>query len=260
MATFNFVIAKFVPDLVKNEPVNVGVIVNDSASGKSFGRFVENFRTLGSRYPDSNINALKIMLDSYRGEYQTNDEYLKKLSKDSQFQLRFTEPNAIRSGIPSTALELLFEKYIGVESKPRKQILTKIQLRSMVTKGIEHYEFKKEWIEKRPKIKGRIGHFTFDYGFKNGKINDLIHTISFAGNAKTAYRDSKALAISVEDALCNDEHLTCTAIIHPPSNEKILREFYEPSLGYLKDKDCIVKDEDGIEPSLKKIKEKLLTH
>ena len=84
-----------------------------------------------------------------------------------------------------------------------------------------------------------------------------MHSISFAGNPKTAYRDAKALAISVEDALCKDEGLNCTAIIHPPSNEKMLREYYEPAVGYLVDKKCEVKDEDGIHPCLLQIKNKL---
>jgi hypothetical protein len=262
MSAFNFIIAKFIPDLVKNEPVNIGVIVNDPVSKKSYGRFIENFRTLSMRYPDANINALKLLLDSYRGEHAIPDpKYLEKLSSNSVFQLRFTEPNAIRAGLPSQALELLFSKYISIEPKNRpRQALTKIQLYGMVTKVIQLEEFRDEWVEKRPKIQGKIGHFTFDYGFKNGKINDLIHTISFTGKSVSAYRDSKALAISVEDALTKNEELTCTAIVHPPSDQKTYKEYYQPAIGYLQDKKCIVKDEDGIEQALKKIKEKLLVH
>lgn len=262
MTTFNFIIAKFVPDLVKNEPVNIGVIVNDPISKKSYGRFIENFRKLALRYPDTNINALKVLLDSYRGEHAVTDSsYLEKLYSNSIFQLRFTEPNAIRAGLPSQAVEMLFAKYISVEPKRReRKTLTKIQLYSMVTNVIQHEEFKNEWVEKRPKIQGKIGHFVYDYGFKNGKINDLMHTISFSSNSGLAYRDAKALAISVEDAMVRNEDLTCTAIVHPPNVEKTYKEYYEPAIGYLRDKQCVVKDEDGIEPALKQIKEKLLAH
>ena len=126
MGTFNFVIAKFVPDPVRNEPINVGVIVNDSSSGRSCGRFIENFRILAGRYPDSNVAALKTILASYRGRYPTKDGYLTKLSKESAFQLRFTGPNAIRSDALQTAADTLFEKYISIQPRAAKpQALTK---------------------------------------------------------------------------------------------------------------------------------------
>jgi len=259
MTTYNFVVARFIPDLIKNEPVNIGIIVNDSENNKSFGRFVENFRPLISRYRDSNIGALRDIIETFRGDNKLESKkYLEELSKNFQYQLRFTEPRAIKAGMPSQAMELLYNQYISIESKIRqRKILTKIELRSMITKGIQQINFEKEWIKSRPKIKGRIGHFTFDYGFKNGNINDLVHSISFAGNSKTAYRDAKALAISVEDALCQNDDLSCTAIIHPPSDEKIFAEYYESAVGYLKDKECAVKDEDGIHSCLLQIKNKL---
>lgn len=259
MPTYNFIVARFIPDLIKNEPVNIGIIVNDAETNESYGRFVENFRPLISRYRESNISALKDIVESFRGKDKSKfKKSLEDISKNNQYQLRFTEPRAIKAGDPSRAIRLLYDQYISIESKIRKRkVLTKIQLRGMITKGIEQIQFEKEWIKSRPRIEGTIGHFTFDYGFKNGKINDLMHSISFAGNAKNAYTDAKALAISVEDALSKDEDLNCTAIIHPPSNEKNHRDFYEPAVGYLVDKECTVKDEDGIHPCLLQIKDKL---
>lgn len=259
MTTYNFVVARFIPDLIKNEPVNIGIIVNDSENNKSYGRFVENFRPLISRYHDSNIGALKNIIETFRGQYDfESSTYLEKLSKDFQYQLRFTEPRAIKAEQPSQALATLYDQYISIESKVRqRRILTKADLRNMIAKGIRQSGFKRKWIRPRVKIEGKIGHFTFDYGFKNGKITDLIHSISFAGNSKTAYRDAKALAISVEDALSVNEELDFTAIVHPPSDEKIFEEFYEPAVGYLKDKECVVKDEDEIMPCLIQIKNKL---
>ena len=259
MPMYNFLVARFVPDLVKNEPVNVGIIVNDKSKKKTHGRFIENFRPLAGRYRNSNINALKEIIDSFRGDLANPSENnLKALSENFHYQLRFTEPRAIKAGSHDAAVASLFDQYISIESKVRKRkAVTKIQLRRMIAKEIEHVKFEKEWIKPRQKIKGRIGHFTFDYGFKNGKIKDLLHSISFAGNEKTAYRDAKALAISFEDALSKYDDLSCTAIIHRPSDEKILRDFYEPAVGYLKDKKCVVKGEDEIHPCLVQIKKKL---
>ena len=117
MNTYNFVVARFVPDLIRNEPVNVGIIVNDSKTYRSFGRFVENFRPLISRYKDCNIAALKTIIETVRGEYELeSNESLEILSKNSQYQLRFTEPRAIRSEDHLQAIESLYKRYISIES------------------------------------------------------------------------------------------------------------------------------------------------
>ena len=117
MNTYNFVVARFVPDLIRNEPINVGIIVNDSKTHKSFGRFVENFRPLINRYKDCNIAALKTIIETFRGEHESDSKVsLEKFSKNNQYQLRFTEPRAIRSEDHLQAIESLYKRYISIES------------------------------------------------------------------------------------------------------------------------------------------------
>ncbi len=55
--TYSFVVARFIPDPVRNEPVNIGIIVNDSKTHQSFGRFVEDFSLLSCLI---NCSLLKI--------------------------------------------------------------------------------------------------------------------------------------------------------------------------------------------------------
>lgn len=259
MPTFNYVIAKFVPDLVRNEPINIGVIVHDSKNKIATGKFIDNFRALAQRYHNVNVSALKGILSSFTGSYKIDSaNYLSKLGKEFQYQLVFAEPSGIVAGTPEQALSEIYGRFISIDTKRQKRIaLTKPQLRALVSQGIKKAEFDRKWVQVKPRIEGTIGHFVFDYGFKNGKVRDLVHTISFDVNPETALRDAKALAISVEDALSRDEELSCTAIIHPPHKDAIVAEYYEPAIGYLKDKDCDVKDEEHIQPYLLTVKSKL---
>ena len=88
-------------------------------------------------------------------------------------------------------------------------------------------------------------------------MSDLMHSISFAGNARTAYRDAKALAVSFEDVSAANDGLECTVVMHPPDDKKDRSEFYVPAQGYLKDKKCRVVDERQIRRCLLRIREKI---
>ena len=257
MNTLNFVVARFVPDLVKNEPINVGIIVNDPKTNKSQAKFIENFRPLSSRFPDSNIGALKDVIETFRGEYEFDSKHIRDLSKSFHYQLRFTESRAVKANHSLQALKSLYKQYISIEPEAeRHRFPTKTELRKKIAGEIRQAEFKREWIRSRPIIDGNIGRFTVDYGFQNGHITDLMHAISFAASAETAYTKARALALSMEDARDKNNGLKCTVIIDSSGKENH-GEYYESAVGYLKDKACDVKGIHEIRPCLHEIRDKL---
>lgn len=259
MTTYSYVIARFVPDMVKNEPINVGVLLQ-SDNKKIEGKFIENFRTLAMRYHDVNVKALQGIFDSFRGSHEVNNyDHLEKLSTDFQYQLLFTRPTAIVAGTPQQAMEKLYEKFISVEPKKRiKKSLTRIQLRSLVRTQIEEKKFERKWFIPKHIVKGPKDHFEFDFAFKNGKVSDLLHTISFEGNAKNALILAKALALTVEYVMRDNAELSCAALIHPPLDDEKERDFYEPAIGYLKDQQCAIKTEEEIPQYITQIRKKLV--
>ena len=112
MGVYRFVVAKVIPDFVKNESVNVGIIVSDHPHAKKyFGKFIKNFHPFFTRYPDFNIPALETIVESYRGEHlPDSDNFLENLSKNSYSQLQFTEPRVIISSDPKQAMDILYGK------------------------------------------------------------------------------------------------------------------------------------------------------
>lgn len=257
MPVFSFVVARFVPDLVKNEPVNVGIVVRDSETGDTDGRFIDDFRALSKRHPESNIGALKEVLGSFSADVGTPENYLDEICRNNAYQLQFTEPRAVQSDRVADAVETLYARYLGTSRDPQRNPMTKTRLVGVIKTEIGRSGFRDGCVKVRPRIDGRIGSFTFDYGFQNGNMSDLMHSISFAGNASTACRDAKALAVSFEDVSAANDGLECTAVMHPPDDKKDRSEFYVPAQGYLEDKKCRVVDERRIRQRLLQIREKI---
>ena len=257
MTVFGFVVARFVPDLVKNEPVNVGILARDSETGETDGRFIDDFRALSKRHPEANIGALKEVLGSFSADVGTPEDYLEDICRNNACQLRFTEPRAVESGRVADAVQALYARYVGPNTARRISAVTRTGLVGMVKTEIGRVGFRRECVRVRPRIDGRIGRFTFDYGFQNGEMSDLVHSISFARNASTGCRDAKALAVSFEDAAAANDGLECTAVMHPPDDKKDRGEFYAPARGCLEDKGCRVVDRRGIRRRLLQIREKI---
>ena len=257
MPVFSFVVARFVPDLVKNEPINVGILVRDSDTGDTDGRFIGDFRALSNRHPEANIGALKEVLGSFSADVGTPENYLDEICRNNAYQLQFTEPRAVESDQVSDAVETLYARYVGAGRVRQRSTMTKTRLVGVIKTEISRAGFRNGCVKVRPRIEGRIGHFTFDYGFQNGRVIDLMHSISFAGNARTAYRDAKALAVGFEDVSAANDGLGCTAVMRPPDGKKDRSEFYVPAQGYLKDKKCRVVDERQVRRCLLRIREKI---
>ena len=256
MTTYSYVVAKYIPDIVKNEPINVGVLVQSEKNTE--GKFIENFRPLAARYRDVNIKALKGILDSSRGIHEIKSEdHLKKLEADYQFHLVFSEPNGIVAGTPKAALIKLYDKFISVEPKRvSRKIISRIQLQSMMNSEIKQ-KLDKKWVIRKHPVKGPKDHFEFDYAFRNGKVSDLLHTISFSGNAKRGLTLAKALALTWEYAYNENPDLACAALITPPKEEKNERDYFEPAVGYLKDQSCAVKTTEDIPQYVTTLQKKL---
>lgn len=258
MNTYSFAVAKFIPDVARNEPVNVGVILNDSDKKMAYGKFIKNFGILRRRHPESDIDSLRVILDAHRGDHKTRSKnFMSALNKDNRHQLIFTDARAIKSETPKKAIQTLYELYISVESKKNKiRRFTQTRLKSEVRQSIIKSKLEKEWIKPRFSVRGPIDNFKFDYAFKNGRVSDLLHVISFACDPKKSLTRAKALALTVEYTVKNDPDISPAVLVHPPKDDKFTKEYYDPAIRYLKAKKCIIKTREQIPEYIMEIKQK----
>lgn len=116
MTTFEYAVAKFIPDFVRDEPVNIGVIVHEKGTLESHGKFLKDFSEIKKRNPKVNVNALQKILEGYDGKQKIDSEdYLFRLSRDCQFSLRFTAVCGKKDESPEVAVEKLFDEYISLK-------------------------------------------------------------------------------------------------------------------------------------------------
>lgn len=258
MNTYSYAVAKFIPDAARNEPVNVGIILNDSYEKRAYGKFIKNFGIMRRRYPKSDIDALHIILDAHRGEHEIQSKFfMSNLNKDDRHQLIFTDARAIKSETSQKAIQSLYELYISVESKENKlRRFTKARLKSEVKQSIIKSNLEKKWIKPRFSVNGSIEDFKFDYAFKNGRVSDLLHIISFACDPKESLIRAKALALTVEYTIRKYPDVSPAVLMHPPKDDKFTEEYYDPAIEYLKDKKCAIKTREQIPEYIMDIKQK----
>ncbi|MGC1928096.1 MAG: DUF3037 domain-containing protein [Candidatus Nitrosopolaris sp.] len=116
-----FVIIKYVDDLVREEPVNVGVILQTEITHDTLFRSVAtypNWLSRNSRVENTTmmLEMLKRMEEEINSE-KNSSEIIHKISSKYSTRFRFSEP---RGAIPSNLdeeVQTIFEKYVSLKNR-----------------------------------------------------------------------------------------------------------------------------------------------
>ena len=114
MARYQFSTVKLVPDLAKDEPVNIGVILFDQEENKAYPKFTRNWKAVSERTGVDRLPNLKQIIEIKTIKTEAN--YLTNLShKKFQDNLIITNPKTISIlEHPQATLETLFETQISI--------------------------------------------------------------------------------------------------------------------------------------------------
>ena len=121
MNTYDYVVAKYTANEMKDEPRNVGIIVFERDSKKVFGKFVRDNRLseLKEKNPETNISALSMILKTYDLEKTVDSEnYLDELVNSCTQSLKFKSVCTKDANTPQEALEMLFKDYLSFKTEP----------------------------------------------------------------------------------------------------------------------------------------------
>lgn len=115
--TFEYVVAKFTPDFVKDEPINIGIIIHEKNSLESYGKFIDNFDEIKNKNPEINVNALQKIVEGYRGKHEIySEDYLYRLVKNCVHTLHFKNVCGKKAVSSELAVDQLFDEYISIKS------------------------------------------------------------------------------------------------------------------------------------------------
>lgn len=263
MVTYSYTVSRFVPDPIRNEPVNIGVIVVDAETGETAHRFMHNLRGLGPRCPGADLESLEEMVGSFHVQDMPGGaDDLGRLAQRHTNLLQFTPPRAVAAPTLEDSLQRAFEAYIDEDAAQGREARPKTLLLEEIDAALLGGNIAVGAVKKRPKFAGRRGRFTPDRGVFGDGWTLALHAISFGAGTTTgvatALSAAKVLAVDFEDAKAKDVTLECTVVAEPPPDGACGEiESYKQAAGHLKDRGCKTIRPGGIKACAKEIGRRL---
>lgn len=262
MGAYSYTVSRFVPDPIRNEPVNIGVVVVDPDTGKAAHRFTSNLASLKARCPGADIDTLSGVVRSIKvGSMPGGADDLADLSKRHRNLLQFTPPRAVEAPTLGGALQRAFDMYVhqaatAAPSRASRQG-PKALILSTVDSEVRLAGITRKAVEQRPVFAGLRGTFRPDRGFVTEVASVALHVIAFVGRQKKALTEAKVLAIDFEDARAKKEDLGCMAVVEKPAQDSDEAESYRQASGHLQDKGCTVIPHLGIRECIERVRARI---
>jgi Protein of unknown function (DUF3037) len=209
-------VVRFVPDPIRGEFVNVGMIIGSDDTSEWELRVVGNTRR--ARALDDRrllpavwdfIDKLGRRLDDYsdamqgseQPEESVSEEWLSQLSESSQNVVQLSFPAPVRADNLEQAFKQLFPQFIAPPETRSDGHTNKHPALAAVRRVYHDIGLKKQInYEERAKVHGLHHEETFDFVVKNGRAVQLAETFSFQVPARTEIAETiKAWAWTVRD-------------------------------------------------------------
>lgn len=219
-----FFLVRYVPDPVKNEFVNIGVVLREGAAGGAAAvRFTRDWARVRCADPDADtamLEALEAEMRQRLAEQETDGKPLLGIMEDSFSNLiQMTEPKGCLAENVAAELEQLMRVYVEPRRERARQVLSGRQAiaRSMRSS----FEKAGVWDLMRKRIPAaeytRPGDpLKIDCGYRPNGVVRMFHAVSLLGDVETA----KVLAFSAPALRAGLERaekaeLELTAIVEP---------------------------------------------
>jgi hypothetical protein len=203
-----YTVAKYLPDPVRNEPRNIGVIVQCRDFEYVNCKYFTNLQArLGSTATKSDIKIIKAYVEEFSENFNPfakfpstksflagrpdeflKEDYLSNLAKEGLGKIQFSEPRGCLTDDPEKELEYLFKTFVAEEIAKEKEAVKHSRLKTEVKQEFKKNKLlvlpkerdKKKGFEMDTKIPGgrsKVEHL-LDFVFRNEKIY-LVETVDF---------------------------------------------------------------------------------
>lgn len=199
--TYQYTVVRYVPDLIKNEPRNIGVILICREVGYINCRFSKNLHArLGSAASSLDIKILKAYMEDFSAsfrlfaEYPSTDNFLKShaeffkenylqdISAKGMGKIQFGTPTGGLTVNPEKEMEYLFNTFVGDEQSKaypkHSHLKTEIKKEFNVRKWLAIPQKRKVGFEvdyKMSESKSSV-EYPFDFALRNGRLH-LVETV-----------------------------------------------------------------------------------
>lgn len=223
-------IIRVVPDPVRDEPVNVGVLIHDPSGGAVGVRVLHDLGRIRTYTgEDVDLSAVGLALDALEGmseEPQRRTGFLDELGRQYTKLIQLSPASGTLASSLEAELDALYERFVSLERRGRHgpQIaMTRRRLFSKVKYALEQREVR---FDARRRLDGLLSSFVFDFVVERKAYRSL-HCLSLSGELDQATDDAKALAYSVRDIRNRGQRhsdrmtaeLDVTTLLAPPLDE-----------------------------------------
>jgi hypothetical protein len=224
--TCQFYLLRYVPNIVRGEFVNLGVLLYDPGANRLYApRLLENFRRVRRLHPWADLDVLAALEKKIEEEVPAqSDELPAYLDHLQQFSnvLEFTEPKAVLTADPAAELDRLFESYVAEPRYPTRLAAAVERSRAWIRSQL-NVALRRAGLWERLERGVRVEEFThpgdrfrFDFGYRSNGNLGFLHTLALEREVDRA----KVLAYTMERirARVAAQKLTasCTAIVEAP--------------------------------------------
>jgi hypothetical protein len=247
---FLYSVVKFVPHPVRDEAVNVGVVLTAESGEHVHHRFAVAYRKkIAALAPDVDPRTAERAVQDFRSRYPEDlgqvslggtpqllsPERLQALSEEYGYQIRFTDPRPVMVDDVSRSLEELYGEFVGGLPGRARSAPGKSRVRHAVLERFRRWEVPKERILERPRVPVRHGTNWLDTGLARaeGDLAIALEPISFSIKSTDEVlrqRDHVALVAADADHTAGD--FLIGAVLGEPSTQ--LEEIHQESVALLR--------------------------
>ncbi len=225
-----FYLLRYVPNIVRGEFVNLGVLVYDPQEKRLLPpRLLEDFRRVRRLHPWADLDVLAALERQIEAEAPQQNgalrAYLDRLQQYSNV-LEFSEPKAVLTADPEAELERLFDTYVAEPHYPSRVAAaverSRAWIRSQLNTALRRAGLW-EKLERGVRVEDythKGDRFRFDFGWRRNGSLGFLQALALEREVDRA----KVLAYTVERIqtrlAAQKLTATCTAVVEaPPDNE-----------------------------------------
>jgi len=181
---YYFAVARYIPDLLRNEPRNIGVLIFNESANVYRVRFTKNFR---NKLGQGLLRADRDVLSEYSNYYQSlkprSKEEVVKAIQYSKGKFVFTEIGSVVTVDAEKEIEYLYSTF--VEEHPEKAVVHHRLKTTLKTELIERKFVGVNKLQVDRKIQVGALEYKLDFSFENGKLY-TIEAVDLANSDRKA--------------------------------------------------------------------------
>lgn len=187
-------IVKYVADEVRNEPINIGIILQTKDKKQNKCRFITRFSKI--RTADEEPSFLRKVIEKIKEE-NSKETLIDDLITKYSGKIRLSPPRITLTDDLQKEAEILFDRFVSIERQPIK-VEKPITLTSVKQNVWNYFKELEKPVKKDILIKGKNSMFTYHFLVEDDEKH-IFHSISY--NALNALKATKLFDWSVRDVI-----------------------------------------------------------